>query len=77
MKIGFHSLMFLLLLTAAGSYSHAQTPLISQLKLPQIAPPSPDAAAIEKFGNFPVTYSTGTPGISIPLWHFGRYNVVL
>ena len=66
MKIGIYSLTFLLLLTTNNGYN--QTPLINQLKLPQIAPASPDAAAIEKFGNFPVNYSTGVPGISIPLW---------
>jgi hypothetical protein len=38
------------------------------LGLPTVTPPSPDAAAIEKFGNIPVSYSTGVPDISIPIW---------
>lgn len=66
MKLGFYSLTILLLFSMTHGYS--QTPLISQLKLPQVAPASPDAAAIEKFGNFPVNYSTGVPNITIPLW---------
>jgi hypothetical protein len=68
MKIGFNALACMLLVAATYERGDAQTLLINELKLPQIAPPSPDAAAIEKFGNFPVNYSTGAPGISIPLW---------
>lgn len=37
-------------------------------KMPTVMPASPDAAAIEKFGNIPVSYSTGIPNISVPLW---------
>ncbi|MBL7699868.1 MAG: hypothetical protein JNK79_17000 [Chitinophagaceae bacterium] len=58
----------LLLLFSTATVSGQMGPLVPQLKLPQIAPASPDAAAIERFGNFPVTYSTGVPNISIPLW---------
>ena len=53
MKNGFQQLTFLLLLFAISGNAFNQTPLLSQIKLPQVAPPSPDAAAIEKFGNFP------------------------
>jgi hypothetical protein len=68
MKSALCSLTFLLFVATADVYSQAQQLLINQLKLPQIAPASPDAAAIEKFGNFPVNYSTGVPGVNIPLW---------
>ncbi len=38
------------------------------VKLPQIVPPSPDAAAIGKFGDIQVSTYTGIPNISIPLY---------
>lgn len=41
----------------------------SFLKLPAVLPPSPDAAAIDKFGNVPVDYCTGVADISIPVWN--------
>jgi hypothetical protein len=40
-----------------------------QFKLPNGLPPSPNVASIEKFGNVPVSYSTGVPKISIPIWN--------
>lgn len=43
----------------------AQTPAS---KLPEITGPSPDAAAIQKFGQYEVSKYTGVPGISIPLY---------
>lgn len=33
-------------------------------------PPSPNAASIQKFGNIPVSHSTGIPEISIPLYNY-------
>ena len=33
-----------------------------------IVPPSPTAASLGKYGNIPVSYHTGTPNISIPLY---------
>ncbi|MCW3110036.1 MAG: hypothetical protein JWQ09_4542 [Segetibacter sp.] len=39
-----------------------------QLKMPTVLPASPEAAAIEKFGNIPISYATGVPDISIPLY---------
>jgi hypothetical protein len=38
-------------------------------KLP--VPPSPNASAIGKFGEIPVSMSTGIPGISIPFFSYG------
>ena len=35
--------------------------------LPQIAPPTPEIAALGKFLDIPVNHSTGTPNISIPI----------
>lgn len=45
--------------------------LVSTLKaqeMPTIIPPSPDAAALVKFGDIPVSLYTGVPDISIPLY---------
>lgn len=35
---------------------------------PKIIPPSPNAAALGKFGNVPVSYYTGVPQISVPIY---------
>ena len=53
MKNGFQQLTVILTLLSISSTAFSQTQLLSEIKLPQVAPPSPDAAAIEKFGNFP------------------------
>jgi YD repeat-containing protein len=37
-------------------------------KVPPVIPPSPDAAALGRYGNTPVGLYTGIPGISIPLY---------
>jgi YD repeat-containing protein len=36
--------------------------------VPKIIPPSPEAAALGQYADFPVSYHTGTPSISIPLY---------
>lgn len=40
--------------------------------IPKIIPPSPNAAALEKFTTIPVDYSTGVPSISYPMWSWKR-----
>ncbi len=57
----------LLLCCAAGGYAQATTPPDFKTDIPKVAPPSPNAAALGKFGEIPVTYSTGIPGIGYPL----------
>jgi YD repeat-containing protein len=42
--------------------------LKAQTQLPRIVQPSPQAATIMKYGDFPVNYNTGVPEISIPLY---------
>ena len=37
---------------------------------PHVVPRSPDVAALEKFGDYPVGYQTGTVNVSVPLYHF-------
>ncbi len=46
------------------SQSYAQTNEF----LPVIIPPSPEAVALGKYGNFPVSNYSGTPNISIPIY---------
>jgi YD repeat-containing protein len=41
---------------------------IADLQSPKIVPPSPDAAALGKYGQTPVDKSTGIPAMSIPLY---------
>ena len=49
-------------------FCHALTLYSQDLKLPQIIPPSPDAASLGKFGDIPVSTYTGIPSVSIPLF---------
>ncbi len=42
--------------------------MYGQQELPKIIPPSPNAAALAQYGEFPVNMATGTPSISIPLY---------
>ncbi len=37
-------------------------------QLPKLIPPSPSVQAMQRYGNIPVGYHTGTPNISIPLF---------
>lgn len=41
---------------------------ICQIEIPEIIPPSPETAALFKYVDYPVDYSTGIPQISIPLY---------
>lgn len=53
----------------------------SRLILPEdnIQPPTPQAASIGEFADFPVTYSSGTVGVNVPLfgWKTGNYPMQL
>lgn len=55
----------LLLITCLGTALWAQN---NQDYIPKLIPPSPNAAAMEKFSTIPVDYSTGVPSISYPMW---------
>ncbi len=45
--------------------------------IPKIIPPSPNAAALEKFNTIPVDYSTGIPSIGYPLCTWIRNHIQL
>ncbi|MFL9485570.1 hypothetical protein ACI6Q2_22505 [Chitinophagaceae bacterium LWZ2-11] len=60
-----------LLLSLLAVGARAQSPS-SLYDLPKLIPLSPNAAALEKFGVIPVSYSTGVPDISYPFWNWKR-----
>jgi hypothetical protein len=45
--------------------------------LPKIIPQSPNTAAFKKFGDIPVSYYTGVPEISVPLYNISVDNINL
>lgn len=57
-------LLFLFLLTGRISAQWEKT----LLNIPVTVPPSPTSASLGKYGVWPVSYYTGTPQISIPLY---------
>ncbi|WEA00670.1 hypothetical protein [Mucilaginibacter sp. SJ] len=40
----------------------------TNLKLPEVVPASPQSRAFQQYGDYPVSYNTGVPDISIPLY---------
>jgi hypothetical protein len=66
------SLFFVLLcFTAATSSVWAQTSAPPEIPetISKMTPPSPNAAALGKYGDIPVSLHTGTPNINIPLYN--------
>lgn len=57
----------ILLLLCVRSLSYSQ---VNSVDFPHIIPASPTIAALDKFGNYPIGYNTGTVGISVPLYKF-------
>ena len=49
-------------------------PIFSQ-DLPMLIPPSPNTAALEKYGEIPIGLFTGSPQISIPIYNFKTTNL--
>lgn len=62
MKITLLTTLFIGILTNAVSQS------ASNMELPKVMPPSPEVAAIGKYGDMPMGYATGTPVIDIPIY---------
>lgn len=58
--------LLFVLYTVAFSIAYGQP--TNQTKVPQVIPPSPDVAALGKYGSIPVGLSTGIPDISIPIF---------
>ena len=72
-------LFFALSITIVKAQTPAYDPnaIITQFK--NVVPPTPDAAALGKFGDIPVGYSTGIPSIAIPVysWTSNRKDISL
>ncbi|SCW74457.1 hypothetical protein [Mucilaginibacter sp. NFR10] len=63
------SSLFLYSLCSAQSSPHDFQNLIT------VAPVSPDAANLGKFGNIPVSYATGVPSVNIPLFEINTGHI--
>lgn len=61
--------LLLLINFYANSQSKTLTPGIEN-----VIPPSPNASAINKFGNIPIGQSTGVPDISVPIYNWNGKN---
>ncbi len=73
-SVFYNKLLWILIFTGVGIYKPlgAQTP-----QLPKVTPPSPNAAALAKYGNIPVSTYTGVPSISIPLYVISARDIVV
>jgi hypothetical protein len=48
----------------------ALTARSSEIEMPEFAPRTPDVANLEKFGDYPIGYNTGTVSINVPMFSF-------
>lgn len=60
-----HTILPVVIGLLMNSVCYSQT---SETLLPQVVPPSPEAAALTKYGDIPVSLSAGIPQISVPLF---------
>jgi YD repeat-containing protein len=72
-----YPLILLLFIIGFCFHSQAQTPATSLPQLPRVIPPSPDAAALGKYGDLPISAYTGTPNISIPLYEIKEGDITV
>jgi hypothetical protein len=49
----------------------------AEFKAKRVIPPTPEAAALGKYGNVPVSLFTGTPSISVPLYEIAGSGIKL
>lgn len=59
--------LLMCLLMANCQFLFCQTELSNHLY--NVVPPSPNAASLGKYGEYPVSYYTGTVNINIPIWN--------
>jgi len=72
LNVGVFLGVFLHCQAQSGSFGGGFTNFMTKPDVPNLIPASPNAAAIEKFGSIPVSYSTGVPSISYPMWSWKR-----
>ncbi|SKC85126.1 YD repeat-containing protein [Ohtaekwangia koreensis] len=61
-------LLFLLTMLATAN-------LFGQGQLPKIIPPSPNAAALAKYGNIPISTYTGLPNVAVPIYEIRARDI--
>jgi hypothetical protein len=61
-------LIVLLLLCSVSAYAQTGLPNINTVPKIEQLPPTPQAASLGKYGQVPVSYQTGVPNISIPIY---------
>jgi hypothetical protein len=69
--------LFLLLATISSAQENQDCIQLagSIFKAKKIIPPTPEAAALGKYGNVPISLFTGTPSVSIPLYQLSGTNI--
>jgi hypothetical protein len=67
--------VFVKLLTAQETQSWGIQLASANFKASKVIPPTPEAAALGKYGNVPVSLFTGTPSISIPLYQLAGNSI--
>lgn len=70
------SLVLIAVLIPFSSFSQGQPDPIT-LPVYNTTPPNPTAALFDKYVNIPVSYSTGTPEITIPIWELKQGDITL
>ena len=75
MKYFTKSFLIIALIALQHDASNSQT--ADGMTKQQFLPASPDAAALGKFGDVPVTMNTGVPGISVPFYEIKEGNITL
>lgn len=66
-------LFFCLVFTTTFSQNNTY----SKAEYPKVVPPSPEAAALGKYGDIPVSLFTGSPNISIPIYEFKNGDITI
>jgi hypothetical protein len=67
----------LILIICLQSYTQVFQNYYNPATLANYVPPSPDAAGLGKYAEIPVSYSTGVPEISIPLFNIQTGSINL
>jgi len=69
-------LSIVIMVFALIKYSMGYSQFVSP-EFSQIISPSPEAANLGQYGDIPISYNTGTPNISIPIYELKGKNISL